>query len=344
MNFQFKAENYERMASTVYHTLLLHGKLERSRNGQVLRLPGVTTLHVTKPWERVNFSTARDANPFFHLVEAIAMLGRVNSVPLMAFFSKQMAEYSDNGRTYNAFYGTRARVTWGDQLADIVEILTADPDSRQAVIQLWDPTDLSRQTKDKACNINMIFTVDQDTGNLCMTTFNRSNDAIWGIVTGANVVHLSMFQEYVAYALGRGIGDWIHVSNNLHVYVDNPKWQALLIEKKQPVADYLLLDYPETQAICTRADHASFLSGCTTVCRALEQYTLGNVTSYDKIKFDYATIVGSPFLNTTVVPAITAYVAHKNVKPEEALSMAKQIEAADWRKACVAWLERRYSK
>ena len=48
------------------------------------------------------------------------------------------------------------------------------------------------------CNTAIYFKVRE--GKLNMTVSNRSNDVIWGTF-GANVVHMSILQEYVAYFL-----------------------------------------------------------------------------------------------------------------------------------------------
>jgi hypothetical protein len=223
---EFTARNHARLAPQVYQHLLNHGIKGPSRNGEVVRMPGVTTLIVERPWERVNLDPFRDCNPFFHLMESIAMLAPFNAVTFLSHFAKNMSNYSDDGTSFNAFYGTRVFETWFDQLEVIIHTLRKDPDSRQCVALLWNPEDLLKTTKDKACNLMFIFSIDEQQ-RLVMTTFNRSNDAIWGILTGANVVHLSFFQEYVALALQRDMGPWTHVSNNLHVYTANPKWPGI---------------------------------------------------------------------------------------------------------------------
>jgi hypothetical protein len=52
---------------------------------------------------------------------------------------------------------------------------------------------------------------------LDMTVCNRSNDMIWGML-GANVVHFSFLQEYIAQQVGVSMGRYYQFTNNLHVY------------------------------------------------------------------------------------------------------------------------------
>lgn len=240
------ARNTNDLAARVYRALEVSGVQDQSRNGPVLRFDGPVTICLTHPWERVNFCPVRDANPFFHVIESVAMLANWNSVKLLSYFAKNMAQYSDNGRTYNAFYGTRARSYHGlDQLRLVVETLRKDPATRQAVICLWEPEDLTRDTKDKACNLVLIFAVRG--GVLEMTTFNRSNDAVWGGVTGANIVHLSFFHEYVAQAINVPMGRWWHTSANLHVYLDNPKTRLLFLSAQHGAVTECAQAWPDME-------------------------------------------------------------------------------------------------
>lgn len=238
----FNARNTNDLMWPVYDALAEHGVKQNSRNGEVVRLPGVTTMTLERPWERVNFCPLRDANPFFHYFEALMMLAAANDAKAHAAIVPNMMNYSDGGDTFNAYYGTRIREydkirgqLQRDQLAEVIKVLRNDPESRQAVVQIWDPEDLwNTKTKDKACNMSMVFEIVQsDLGQgvivptLNMTLFNRSNDAIWGTVSGANIFHFSMFHQYVSHALGVLMGSWTTVTNNLHVYTGNPQWGKL---------------------------------------------------------------------------------------------------------------------
>src|ERR1044072_2586002 len=165
------SRNTNTLAPSVYAKLKGRGETFTSRNGPVIRIMEPFTVCLLRPWERINFSVIRDCNPFFHLMEAMAMLAPVNNVGLMAHFAKNMSSFSDDGITFNAFYGTRAR-QWEllgvagehpgprvDQLNLVIKELIEKPDSRQCVVQLWDPADLLITTKDKACNLCMLFDI-----------------------------------------------------------------------------------------------------------------------------------------------------------------------------------------
>ena len=178
---------------------------EDSRNGKVLRFPEPVTIHYEKPRQRVLFSPHRDANPFFHLYESLWMLAGSNRVDQVAYYAKQMNEYTDEGETLNGAYGYRWRKSKTDQLNVLIEHLKANPQSRRAVLQMWNVEDdlLKIDTsKDVCCNLSVMFSLREATREetahnedlLDMTVTNRSNDVIWGLV-GASYVDSTMLQE-----------------------------------------------------------------------------------------------------------------------------------------------------
>jgi thymidylate synthase len=222
----FEADDSTAMATKVYTSLEVQGVTDPSRNGTVLRFNEPISMTYRTPWNRANFTPGRDANPFFHIAEAMWMLAGRRDVKFLEYFNKGMAQYSDDGAIFNAAYGYRARHHFGfDQLAMVPELFEADPFTRQAVIQLWDPADLGKDTKDKACNMSMVF---RTAGvRMDMTVFNRSNDLIFGGVTGANPVHFSYFLQWICDRLKFPMGYLTFVSNNAHIYTDVPHWERM---------------------------------------------------------------------------------------------------------------------
>ena len=53
--------------------IMLKGKVQESRNGKVRVMDGPTMVKFRLPGERVLFDAERNANPFFHLFEALSM-------------------------------------------------------------------------------------------------------------------------------------------------------------------------------------------------------------------------------------------------------------------------------
>lgn len=223
------------------YQIALSGVRRESRNGPVLVMPNPVTTCYHKPRERVVFWPQRDANPFFHLFEALWMLGGRNDVAFPAQFAGNIVQYSDDGETLHGAYGHRwtehfratgSLQSWTgriddsnrkdgilDQLGSIVEVLRQNPNDRRCVLTMWDPpVDLGMLGKDFPCNTHAYFQINFD-GELDMTVCCRSNDIVWGCY-GANAVHFSILQEYMAARIGVPVGRYWQVSNNWHLYLD----------------------------------------------------------------------------------------------------------------------------
>jgi hypothetical protein len=269
----------------------------------------------------------------------MCMLGNVNDAVFLSFFAKNMLAYSDNGVSYNGFYGTRARAHFGiDQLDIVIKTLQGDKDSRQCVVNLWDPADLLKSTKDKACNLCMIFSIVD--GRLNMTTYNRSNDAIFGGVTGANIVHFPFFQEFVACALGLPIGPWTHVSNNLHIYVENPKWVGLS-SAVENVDYYKLPEFNEHVPLFqSPVTHTMFLGVLDVLLYRMRICVSTGVVLHES-SMNIPCPEHFPFLLHTVLPVFNTWICHKHDMPDTAEKYADKIAAKDWGLACRLWLNRR---
>lgn len=193
-----------------------------SRYGNVVVVPESVCTTYYNPTQRVLFHPERDANPFFHLFEALWMLTGAQDVEMLKYLVARMAEFSDNGAFYHGAYGYRWRRHFGfDQISAAVQELRTNPTSRRIMIQIWDAReDLGTVSKDIPCNTMLKLEADAiSTDRVNMTLFNRSNDVIWGAY-GANAVQFSVLLEYVATMAGMRVGRLEQISSNFHVYED----------------------------------------------------------------------------------------------------------------------------
>jgi len=297
------------------------GEMQESRNGPVIVAPGPVVNAYYHPRERVLFSEVRDANPYFHFLESLWMLAGRNDLEYIATILPRMRDYSDNGVSLHGSYGYRWRCHWGDdQLFTVIDHLEKDPDSRRAVIQMWDVTDLLHPGKDVPCNTQLYISIRGDFVDMTVTC--RSNDAIWGCY-GANVVHFSYLQEFLACALKKLVGRLYQFSNNFHVYPDMPRFEQLYAHPSS--TNYYLGEAVSPGPLMFQGDFQNFLM-------ELEDWmdTPTSSSSY-------------PFLSGLAYPMWLSFTNHKAGEKEGALEWADQIDAPDWRLACKAWLERRYA-
>jgi hypothetical protein len=202
--------------------LLGTGALRQSRAGAVRVSDCPVTTVYERPSEKVIFWEDRDANPFFHLFEALWMLAGRNDVEWLSYFNSNIAKVaSDDGLTFHGAYGKRWRSHWKiDQLVEIARNLAGNQDCRRQVLQTWSaPDDLSNHgTRDVPCNTTMTFQIGND-GRLDLSVFCRSNDIVWGCY-GSDAVTFGMLLEYVAGLIGCKVGRYYQISVNWHGYVE----------------------------------------------------------------------------------------------------------------------------
>lgn len=313
MNWSFADVNeaYHEVMTMQHH--FTH--LEDTRNGPAYAFQEPVIIAHLNPSRRVLFDPIRDANPFFHFMEALWMMSGSDSVRFPAQFAKNLKNYSDDGHSLNGAYGHRwARNFMTNQIEEVIQLLKKDPKTRRAVIAMWDPNKDWEPSLDLPCNTHVYFRLVND--QLTMTVCNRSNDVVWGAL-GANVVHMSLLQEYVASAIGKVPGTYYQMTNNLHVYQD---WTR----KYGPPVRW----YSKNRL------YASIVWSPTSLnLNEAWEFVLHGLDTDKQYKCDV--------IARNAVPMMEAWVAHKEFKPNVAMVHARNIFDEDWREACVSWLERR---
>lgn len=317
--------------------LTSQGQKVTSRGMETVEAPGPVTTVYAKPRERVLFDPVRDANPFFHLIEALWIIGGSNRVALPKMFMNNIDRFSDDGVTFHGAYGHRLRHAFDfDQIINAIEMLREKPDSRQVVMSIWDPTvDLGAVVKDIPCNDMVMLKI--RFGALNMTVCNRSNDMIWGAY-GANVVQFSMLQEYMAAAIGVDVGFYAQQSDSFHAYTDNPFWKNCEVgywpESGAEYATGLVAPYP----MCSSPEEAyRFADDCRQLCAVAE---LEGAKLVDLVRAPYRT----NYFNEVVSVVISAYLAYKRKQYGTARDILSTIPATDWRLAMTQWVQRRYDR
>ena len=314
-----------------------HGSVEHSRNGRVLVAPTPVATVYGHPTQRVLFSPLRDANPFFHYVESMWMIAGFNDVKTPAQFARQMEYYTDDGSTLNGAYGYRWRRFFGyDQLGEIVRILQRDPTSRRCVLAMWSGShDLRDQTsKDLPCNTHIYFRVVD--GCLDMTVCCRSNDIVWGAY-GANSVHMSMLQEYMALRIGVSVGTYTQLSFNYHLYLGRQDVDRLY-NHATGVVSYETEDRYFTEVHMVPAKPL-FMRGNE------DEHSIFFEEVSHLILNGPGRAMRQSYVNDSVRnvlwPLMAAHEFYRIGDVDSAIIETESIDAVDWRTACREWLQRR---
>lgn len=195
--------------------LMENGTKQNSRNGNTIELEDVV-IEVENPTLTALDGVRPFYGPEIGLVEGLQLVAGISDSALTAQIQPNFRNYmeDDTGKFWGA-YGPRVI----DQLPIIVERLREDPDTRQAVITLWDPEfDAKGGKKDHPCTSLFNFRIRD--GKLNMSTYMRSNDAIWG--WPFDLIQFSMLMQSVAHALKVEVGTYTHHVGSFHIY--EPHW------------------------------------------------------------------------------------------------------------------------
>lgn len=194
-------------------------------NGVTVSPRGVATTEVlgahlclTDPRRRlIDLPPVRVINPAFAVAEALWILSGSDDSWIFQY-NRALTRYTDDGRLQGA-YGPRMRRWRGriDQLDQVRRLLVRDPDSRQAVIQLFDPERDTCGHRDVPCTLGYRFFL--RAGRLHMHTTMRSQDLWLGFPY--DVFAATLLQELLAGWLGVDLGEYHHYIDSLHLYAQH---------------------------------------------------------------------------------------------------------------------------
>jgi hypothetical protein len=306
------------------------GRVQTTRAGEAMVATNPVTIMYAQPKQHVLSDPTRDANPFFHLMEAMWMLtGREDGVFLDYYVKDFSKNYGVNGVILDS-YGYRWRHGYRyDQLDEIVSQLRRDQTTRQAVLSMWGAgVDDLRASAGKPCNLSAVFSIQQ--GFLNMTVFNRSNDLIWGCC-GANAVHFALLLEYIASRLNVPMGSYWQVTNNLHIYTEEYERLCKRGGDRSFLNTYRVDPYGTTMPLMN--DSGSFSADL--------QQTMDYIDALHGGRFvPPMDTLSNTFLSHTVARMALAHYLYKHGEHSEALDIAETVAAEDWRIAGLQWLLR----
>lgn len=132
-------------------------------------------------------------------------------VASIANFNPKIANFSDNGVTFNGAYGPPIRQQW----RRVAELLQTDPDTRQAVLQIYRAP--QGPTKDVPCTLALQFFIRE--GRLHTTAYMRSSDVWLGLPY--DTFTFSMLGSIMATTVGVKVGSLTLHLGSSHLYDSN---------------------------------------------------------------------------------------------------------------------------
>ena len=170
-----------------------------------------------------------------------------NDTEFIGKFGSMWKKLSDDGVTNNSAYGYLLQEKHGfNQIEKIIELLTVDPYSRRAVLNINVPNKDVIETKDEPCTVCLDYQIRN--GKLHCTCVMRSNDVNFGLRN--DLGYFISLQKYIAKRLEVPVGTYTHFAMSIHFYDRDTKFIKDVaygtMESEDEVLDIeKLIDYRE---------------------------------------------------------------------------------------------------
>lgn len=143
-------------------------------------------------------------------------------------------EWADENGDLGPVYGVQWRSWPGrngetiDQIADLIDQIKTNPDSRRLIVSAWNPADIPNMAL-PPCHLLFQFYVAQ--GKLSCQLYQRSCDIFLGVPF--NIASYSLLTHMVAQQCGLEVGDFVWTGGDCHIY-NNHFEQAELQLSREP--------------------------------------------------------------------------------------------------------------
>lgn len=115
-----------------------------------------------------------------------------------------------------------------DQIANVVEQIRSNPDSRRLIVCAWNPGQIDKMALPPCHCLFQFYVAD---GKLSCQLYQRSCDTFLGVPF--NIASYSLLTHMVAQQCGLGLGDFVWTGGDCHIY-DNHVEQVQLQLSREP--------------------------------------------------------------------------------------------------------------
>lgn len=176
----------------------------KERIGQVCVLTNPLKCLMTIPQRKLSYQ--------FAVIEKMEYLYGKHDAERIKAYNRNIGSYAGEYGYFDGNYAQRFNF-WLDH---VYGLLKNDPDSRQAVISIYDQT-ARHQSKDIPCTLTLQFFIRE--GKLHLIASMRSNDLLWGFPYDVNA--FCFIQEVLAAWLGVEVGTYQHNVGSMHIYLND---------------------------------------------------------------------------------------------------------------------------
>ncbi|MBB6147314.1 thymidylate synthase [Silvibacterium bohemicum] len=220
-----RASTLDDLLNEVFRRLIASGQETYPSKGKAFEVTGVV-LELTNPRARMSRTEAR-AVIFSWLGEFLWYLAGNDDFSFIRYYIKDYKPDYKGATKVMAAYGPRLRAKNKDQLKWVVDLIKKKPDTRRAVIPIYQPKDTQANLPEVPCTCTLQFLLRGR--RLELITHMRSNDAYVGLP--GDIFAFTMIQEIIAMALNVEPGRYKHLVGSLHLYdADRRKAERYLAE------------------------------------------------------------------------------------------------------------------
>ena len=137
-----------------------------------------------------------------------------------------------------------------DQIAQVVEQIRRDPDSRRHIVSAWNVADIPQMALAPCHTMFQFYVAD---GKLSCQLYQRSADVFLGVPF--NIASYALLTHMVAQVTGLGVGDFVHTLGDAHLYANHLDQARLQLTRDPRPLPTLRLDPSVTELDAFDLEH-----------------------------------------------------------------------------------------
>ncbi|MBO4434973.1 MAG: thymidylate synthase [Bacteroidales bacterium] len=152
-------------------------------------------------------------------------------------------EWADENGDLGPVYGHQWR-SWPapdgrsiDQLAQVVEMIRHNPDSRRLLVSAWNPGEVDKMALPPCHCLFQFYVAD---GKLSCQLYQRSADVFLGVPF--NIASYALLTMMIAQVCGLKPGEFIHTTGDTHIYRNHFEQVALQLSREPRPLPHMLLN------------------------------------------------------------------------------------------------------
>ena len=170
-------------------------------------------------------------------------------------------EWADENGDLGPIYGHQWR-SWPtpngaavDQLAQVIEQIKHNPDSRRHIVSAWNVADIPEMALAPCHTMFQFYVAPQENGpgKLSCQLYQRSADVFLGVPF--NIASYALLTHMVAQVAGLEVGDFVHTLGDAHLYSNHLDQARLQLTREPGPLPRLVLDPTVTEIDAFDLEH-----------------------------------------------------------------------------------------